>query len=149
MKHANTTSKLEDNSLWKETGEIVEYMYAKLHELPAEEKWDTESKLRTSANNLLFTVSQAIGDASPGGSEYEWGSARKYASGLKAMYRFAYRQNFIELEPSMMVRLNKLIEAIDDEVAQAYKQTEAHNKKEIELWHKKYRLWKETNKDTI
>jgi len=66
---------------------------------------------------------------------------------LKTMYRFACRQKFIELEPSIMVRLDKIREQIDTEVARAYKQTESFNKRDIEIWQEKYTMQKAANNE--
>jgi hypothetical protein len=140
-----TFIKLENDPVWKEASDIAEFMYGKLEEFPEEEKWETQRKLRSAANDLLFTVSQASGDASPSGTEYQWGMARRHASALKAMYRFAGRQKFIELDPQMMVRLDRLITNIESRVKGSYKQTEDHNQSDMETWRKRYKMWKETN----
>ena len=132
MKVDKKLVRLEEMPLWKEVCELAEYMYSKLHEFTDQEKWGTQSKLRTSANDLMFVVSRALGDASPSGSEYEWGQARKHAAALKTMYRFACRQHFIELEPAIMVRLDNLFALIDAEVDKAYQQTKEANDKELD-----------------
>jgi hypothetical protein len=134
MKASNKQFRLEENELWREACDLAEYMYGKLHELPEEEKWDTEVKLRHAANDLMFYVSQAVGNASPSGNEYDWSLTRKCAFGLKTIYRFAGRQKFIELEPKIMVRTDKLIREIDAKIAEAYKQTEAKNRTDFERW---------------
>lgn len=144
---SNKTSpskKLEDNPMWKEACDLAEYVYGKLHELPEEEKWHTTSKLRSSANELMFYCSQALSNANPAGLEYDWGNTKRSAGSLKTMYRFAGRQGFIELEPEIMVRLNKLIELIDVEIEKSYKTTKEYNDKDLERWREKYKLWKAT-----
>ena len=130
--------RLEDSILWKEACDLAEYIYSQLHLFPAEETWVTASKLRNSANDLMFFVAQGLGNSSPSTTEYDWSNARKTAGTLKTMYRFACRQKFIELEPEVMVRLSKLAELIDAEVTAAYEQTDATYKKEVEAWHRKY-----------
>jgi hypothetical protein len=134
--------KLETEPLWKEACSLAEYMYGKLAEFPEEEKWQSENKLRTEANNLLYFISQGLGNASPSNREYEWGLARRSISALKTIYRFATRQKFIELEPEIMVRLDGLLKLIDVEVAKAYADTEAYNKQDMADWRKKYELAK-------
>lgn len=134
----------QNDSQILEAGELAEYMYSKLADFPEEEKWETARKLRSSANDLLFFTAQAIGNATPSGAEYEWGSARKSAVALKAIYRFAARQKFIELEPEIMVRLDTFIKQINIEVDKARKQAEANDKKDMDNWLKQYKIWSET-----
>ena len=147
MKSGQNNLRLEDSTIWQEACSLAEYMYSKLIEFSEEEKWDSQRKLRSSANDVMFFVSQAIGNAVPGGREYEWGLSRKHAAALKTMYRFACRQKFIDLEPEIMVRLDKLIKQIDLEVVKANRQTEEHGQKELELWLEKYRLWQKISKE--
>lgn len=145
--------KLEDDALWREASDLAEFMYGKLDEFPEEEKWNTVSKLRSNANELLNLVGLAAGNANPFGEEYDWQTARKYASGLKTMYRFAGRQKFIELDPAIMVRLDKLIDQVDSQIKTAKKQGEierkkgdAEREKDVDAWREKHKLWKEINK---
>lgn len=146
-----TFTKLEENELWKEVCDLAEHIYSKLDEFTEEEKWHTETKLRSSANNLMFDVSQAAANINlPGtGAEFDWRNARRQAYTLKTMYRFAGRQKFIELEPEVMVRLDKIIKQIDKEFEKAHRQTFEYNKKEFELWQKRYDLWKNASVEEI
>ncbi len=93
--------------------------------------------------DLLFAVAEALGDAQPSTTEWEWGECRKYISSLKTMYRFAGRQKFFELDPSLMVRFDRFITNIDDKVEYACKQTTASNSRDLEAWRVKYELWRE------
>jgi hypothetical protein len=137
--------KLEDDALWREACDLAEFMYGKLDDFPQDEKWNSAVKLRNAANDLMFVIGQASGSANPIGAEYEWGNARKYASGLKTIYRFTGRQKFIDFDPSIMVRLDKLIEQIDKQFDKGEKRSEAYWQKDINDWHKKYKLWKKMN----
>lgn len=135
--------KLEEEPLWKLANEVAEEVYKVLPEIPEEEKWDTAVKLRTAANNMLFSVGEAVGNGGPATMEYEWGDARKYMAALKTMYRFAGRQHFIEIDPELMVKLDKGMQIIDDELRKSYELTEKANQDELEMWRDRYRLWKE------
>ena len=139
------TDTLEDSIIWKKTSDVVELMYGKLHEFPEEEKWVTSARLRAEANYLLLYVAEGLGNSAPSGAEYEWGQARKYAFGVKALYRMAGRQHFIELVPEVMVELDEIIGLIEAERANAKKRTEANEKKELDHWLKKYELWKKVD----
>lgn len=91
---------------------ITEYVYSILAELPEAEKWDTTAKLRSTANELLYRVALALGSSEPDGAKYDWSSAHKQALAMRTMYRFATKQNFVELEPAIMVRIDKIINDI-------------------------------------
>ncbi len=138
--------RLEDEPMWVEACALAEYIYSILHLLPEEEKWNTTLKLRNSANDLMFYVSQGLSNTSPAAVEYDWAGVRKHASGLKTMYRFAGKQDFIDLDPEIMVRLNKLLEDVDSKVLAAIKQTKDANIAEVEHWRQKYKLWKGIDK---
>lgn len=144
-KPSDLSAKIEDMPLWKEACGLAEYMYSKLHEFPDEEKWATAHKIRSSANDMMFVVAQALGSTSPSGSEYEWGQAGKHVAALKTMYRFAGRQHFIELEPSIMVRLDAASKLIDAEVAAAHQKAKALNQEEMNNWRTKYGMWQQMN----
>jgi hypothetical protein len=136
-------TKLEDSKIWLETEAIVDYMYGLLGDFTEDEKYASESKLRNASNDLLFSVAEAIGDSSPAATEYVWSYVRKHAMGLKAIYRFCARQKMIEIEPSIMVRLDKLLKMVDQEVKKAYERTKQTHKAEVEHWKQTYRLQKE------
>lgn len=135
--------KLEDEPLWREACDLAEYLYGKLHEFPEEEKWQTQSKLRSAANDLMYYVAQGLGNPNPNSSEYDWGYARRSAGSAKTMYRFAGRQKFIDLDPGVMVRIDKVIDQIDAQFAKSSKKSEDYNRKDIEHWRKKYEISKE------
>lgn len=135
--------RLEDEPLWVEANSFAEAIYAILPDISEEEKWDISNKLRSSVIDLLFCVSEALGDARPVTTEFEWGESRKHISALKTIYRFAGRQKIIDLDPSLMVRFDKFMADIDGKVADAYDQTEADQKHDLEMWRTKYQLWRE------
>jgi hypothetical protein len=144
--------KLEDDPLWREVNELVEYMYARLDDFDSVEKWATASKLRHAACNLLDYVGVSAGSSNPYGGKYDWGNVRKYASEVKTVYRFAGRQKFIEFDPAIMVRLDKIIVEIDKRAQQAEefdeaerKKTEDERQKDLDAWREKHKLWKEMN----
>lgn len=143
------SGKLEDNALWREGCDLAEYMYGKLHELPEEEKWDSEAKLRHAASDVMFYLAQAIGNASPGNVEYDWGNVRKCVYGLKTIYRFVCRQKFIALEPAVMVRIDHLINEVDVQIQKAYEQTAARNKQDLEQYRAVIEAAKQARKEKV
>ena len=136
---------IEKDTLWKEACDLTDYMYDLLSQFPEEEKWESERKLRTEANEMMLAVSIACGNSSPSGVEYDWSQARKHVAGLKTIYRFSARQKFIDLDPSIMVRLSELMERIDERVKQSYEVTHARIKSEWHEYEEKYRLWSKMN----
>ena len=64
---------------------------------------------------------------------------------LKTIYRFASRQGFIDLEPEIMVRMDKLMEQIQRELAKAGKKTKANEEHQLDLWREQYKLWRKMN----
>lgn len=144
-KKTPSAARLEDMPLWKEVCDLAEYIYSTLHQFPVEEKWNTQNKLRASANDLMFVTSQALGNSSPSGGEYEWGQARKHLAGLKTMYRFAGRQHFIELDPEIMVRLQAVDKQLDGQIRSAYAKTQSFNEEEMDRWQAKYKMWGHMN----
>jgi hypothetical protein len=139
-----TKSSADENTLLlNETLDVVGYMYGKLAELPEEEKWDTQAKLRTAANETLYYLSLAIGNLEPTTTEYEWGSAHKHAYTLLTMYRFAGKQSFLELDPDILLRLSKIIDAVKRGTENAMQASAKKDAKEMENLRNKYALWKE------
>jgi hypothetical protein len=148
---ASKQKSLSDNKILKEATDIVEYMYENVllqFSDFADEKWNTERKIRNSANDILFYVAQAVGNNAQDTTEYDWSYARKNLLGLRTMYVFAGKQNFLVVEPSIVVRIDKLIESVDLEIAKAQKEVELKAKKLQEPWLERYRLWKEMQSDS-
>ncbi|HSX36018.1 MAG TPA: hypothetical protein VLH84_03745 [Patescibacteria group bacterium] len=139
--------KLENSALWKEVNSLVEHLYGRLSALPEDEKWNSVYKIRTASTDLVFYVGMALGNGAPMGGEYEWGNARKHAAALKTIYRHVGRLKLMELDPDVMVRLDKIIKQIDEELAVAYKRIDAVNDAELKPWLEKYRIWQEMNKE--
>jgi hypothetical protein len=84
-----------------------------------DEKWATASKLRNAANDSLYYVSQAVGNALPETSAYDWNNVRKHLFSLQTMYIFAGKQQFFTIDPAIIVRLDKLIQQADANITKA------------------------------
>jgi len=137
--------KLTENRLWKEANAIAEYMYGRLEEFEQtpDEKWNTERKIRNAANDVIFFIAQAVGNFMPDAAEYDWNNARKNLFALRTMYTFAHKQKFIALNPEIVVKIDELLVGIDAEIAATKDEITKKNKKDMEPWLEKYRLWKE------
>lgn len=138
---------LESNPLWKQASEIAEHSYAVIDLLPSEEDWETKRKLRTAANDLIFYVAQALGvDPNPSAAKYEWANVRKQLFALKGLYQFSFKQGFIEMDPEIMIKIGKLTDEADKQIAETTERVERENAEETQAWIKKYETWREMNK---
>ena len=63
------------------------------------------------------------------------------------MYIFACKQKFLELDPEIVVKIDKLLKEINANIATVKKEAENKAKKELEPWLEKYSLWKEMQGD--
>lgn len=140
-------AKLEASPIWKEANRIAERIYKITADYPDEEKWQSRHKLRQSASDLIFYVALGLGNGAPGGQEFDWGYARKSITALKTIYRFAGRQGFLEIDPAIMVDLDRLVEAVDTELAEAYERVDQLEQNTLKPWLKKYRIWQEISKE--
>ncbi len=137
---------LENNTLWQQANEIAEYMYSIVDKLPAEENWNTKSKLRIASGDLIFDLAQALGGAAnPAAAKYAWVSARKQLFALKTMYRFSYKQHYVDMDPDVMVKIEKLVDETDEQIERCGKQAEKETEAQVKSWLKKYEVWKEMN----
>lgn len=134
-------------ALEKQAFALADFMYGLLDEFPEDEKWVTSQKLRISANDLLYYTAQAIGNITPSGTEYEWANASKHGTALRTLYIFAARQKFIDLDPNIVVKLDKLLQEINHQSQLVKKRITAANEKEHKLWREKYKQWKAMNNE--
>lgn len=142
-------NKIRNDKLWKDVYGVAELIYGRVDQIIAEhpnEQWATASKLRTSANDSLFYVSQAIGSANQEAVEYEWNSARKNLFSLQAIYIFAAKQNLIELEPDFIVKIDNLLADIDKRIAASKEAVQKKNEDDLKPWLEKYQLWQKIQK---
>lgn len=148
MEQANT-AKLEKHPLWAEVNALAELAYQKAGELPDEEKWALAAKMRNASQDLVLWAAMAIGNPSPFAAEFEWASAHKYASGLKALYRLGGRQKYYNLEPEVMVRFDKMLDQMEEYRVKARKTAQEFNDseraKDLKPWLEKHKIWQQIN----
>ena len=140
---------LSSDPLWKEMYFLADYIYSLLDEMAdnfPDEKWNTVSKLRSSANDGMFYVAQAIGSSTSDTAEFEWNGARKNLFALRSMYVFAGKQKFLSLEPGIVVRFDKLIVEVEVKIVHAKDEARKRVATDLEPWLEKYRLWQKINK---
>lgn len=140
----STINKIREDMFWQSVYKLVVHIYGKFDDLIANfpnEEWATASKLRNSANDSLFYVSQVVGNAAPELSRYDLNNARKNLFTLQSMYIFAAKQKFLDLEPELVVETDKILTEIDKRIKATDEATKEKNKEELEPWLEKYRLW--------
>ncbi len=145
----NIPKKIREDALWRRVYKLVEQIYENIDTIIADypaEQWSTASKLRSSANDSLFYVSQVIGSSAPEMNTYDLNNARKNLFSMQAIYTFATKQKFIPINPEIIVEIDAILVEIDkriDECKQAIKQ---NNADELEPWLEKYRIWQKLQK---
>jgi site-specific recombinase XerD len=136
---------MRNNHIWKEAYSLAEFFYKVIEEdfsnFP-EEKYNNERKLRTAANDLIYYVSQAVASVMYDVNEFDWNYARKSLFTMQTLYSFSAKQNYTKLDPSIMIRIDKLIAKIDTELLSTGIHKEKRAEEEMEPWLEKYRLWK-------
>jgi hypothetical protein len=141
---------MNNNSLLKEASDIAEKIYKMADEIESsepDEKWRTVSKLKNSANDAYFYIAQVAGAGKAQSFEFDCVNARKNMSTLKYMYVFACRQGMVELEPEIVLRMEKLIVVIDDEQKLSQLQTKSRSDEELKPRLEKYRIWQKIFRD--
>lgn len=130
--------------LTEQSFEIANYIYSILPDFPAEEIWNTVSKLRTSANDLVFYCAEAESDPDTGAAHYEWSRARKSASGLSILCRLSIKQGLFNIDPKIIVTLDKLSDSFSKKYALSKLKDDEREQKTMDNWLKRYKIWKET-----
>lgn len=139
-------NKQRSDPLWKDVLALAEHIYSAANEIIdnfPDEKWNTANKLRNAANDSLFYVAQATGNTAMEGAEYDWNSARKNLFALQTMYIFAGKQKFLDLDPDIIIKIDKLLAKVDESIAVSKKAADLKDKKALKPWLEKYRLWQE------
>ena len=137
-------TKLRSDPLWKSTYEIAQQTYGIAQQILdafPDEQWATVNKLRTTANDCMFYVSQSVGATPTELSVYDMNNARKHLFTLQSMYIFAAKQQFTKLEPDIVVAIDAMITDIDRRIELAEKNRLEQTQKDLEPWLEKYKLW--------
>lgn len=134
-------NKVEKNPLWKEANDLAETIYVATTQLPDEEKWTHVYKFKNAATDLIFYTTQALASSSRSGAEQDWNQVRKAAYAMRTEYRFSGRQKWTELDPEVMVRIDKFIKQVDKEIIKSVKMYDDANQYDLDLWREKYKLW--------
>jgi four helix bundle protein len=118
-KIAISAKKLEDDKLWQLASELAEFFYGQLTELPEEEKWGMESKLRQRSFQLTSDIAEGIGSIDPREKMYSYGLARRSLFGIKNVYSLANKTDDLKMDPEVMVKIEETTKLLDQEIMDA------------------------------
>lgn len=141
---------MKENTLLNEVSAITAAMYDVAENIEAnepDEKWRTVSKLKNAANDAYFCVAQVVGAGKAQSAEYDCVNARKNLNTLKSMYIFACKQDMTELDPNIVVRIDKAVITIDAEQTAGQKEVKRKTDDEMKPWLEKYKIWQKISKD--
>ncbi len=110
--------KLETNSLWRAATDVAVYAYSVLHEFPEEEQYGMQPNLRERAFDLTSDVSEAAGSIDPRDRAYSYGRALRDAYSVRNTLVIAGKTGVLDIEPSIIVKLDKLIDDLIAETAE-------------------------------
>jgi hypothetical protein len=117
----NDSTKLEDIELYKIVVEVADYADSILVELPEEERWRLTAKLNGRSVDVTTDVAEAFGSIDPRDRKWLLGMARRDLFGLKNSLKVCDSRNYVEIDPEMMVTINKAIEETDHAISLAEK----------------------------
>lgn len=111
--------KLRNDLLWKQGLSLAQNIYSSLEEFEhfPDEKL-TKMRLRQSAFDTLFYLSLAIGNYDLTSAVVDWTHACRCLFALQAVYIFACRQKFIELEPQLILEMDTMLEVCRARIAE-------------------------------
>jgi len=141
---------MKEGSLHKEIAAIAKSMYdaADVIEVNSiDEKWRTASKIKNAANDSYFYVAQVVGAGENNALEFDCINARKHLNTLKSMYVFAAKQGMTELDPELVVKIEKLVKEIDSVQEAGEAKIKRKTEEELKPWLEKYRIWQKISKD--
>ena len=130
----DTPSKVRNNPTWQKVYKLVERIYRNVDEMVTNhpnEEWATAIKLRSSAVDSLFYVSQAVGSIELEASKFELNNARKSLFTMQSMYTFVTKQKFLELEPEIIVQIDEILLEIDKMIEQSIVEQQKNLKKDL------------------
>jgi four helix bundle protein len=112
-------NKIEDSPLWKMVNEVATESHKLVSDLPEEEKWGLQSKLRQRSVDASQDIAEALGSIDPRDRVWHYGLARRDLFGIKNAIRFAHTAGYIKLNPDIMVQIDKAVTMLDNEVTES------------------------------
>lgn len=110
--------KLESNKLWRAATDVAVYAYRVLHEFPEEEQYGMQPNLRERAFDLTSDIAEAVGSIDPRDRAYSYGRALRDAYSVRNTLVVAGKTGVLDIEPSVIVKLDNLIDDLVAETAE-------------------------------
>ena len=111
--------KLEQNELWKLATELAEFFYGEISQLPEEEKWGIQSKLRQRSFECTSDIAEAVGSIDPRDKTHSYGLARRSLFGVRNAYSLACKAGFLSIDPDIMVKIDKVTMLLDQQIIES------------------------------
>jgi len=100
---------------------IGKSMYVCSEDIPEDEKWSIQSKLRTRSSDVISWTAEAVGSIDPRDIKWALGKARASLAVVEATYRHAADIGLITIDPEVMVWIEQSTKDIDNLIEQATK----------------------------
>lgn len=112
-------SSLKDSELYELVSSIGNQIYACSDDLPEDEKWGIQSKLRNRVSDVVSWSAEAIGSVDPRDVKWALGKARASLFVVEATYKYACDIGLLSLDPEIMARLKQANNEIDRQLVKA------------------------------
>lgn len=109
------SQKLEEYELWRLVSHIAEECYARLQDFP-DDDYAMKSKLQDRAFDVTSDVAEGFGSIDPRDASWYFGMARRSIFGIKNVLSLASKAGYIEVNPELMVEIERATTAIDAEI---------------------------------
>lgn len=129
------TKELEKSEMWQMAVRVMEETHALAEELPENDEYTMEYKLRQRGFDLSDDIAEAEGSIFAKDTEYYLGLARRDLFGIRNMYHVLARLEHAEINPDVMVRMNKLLNAIDARIVLARKEISSEEQRKTKSKH--------------
>lgn len=104
---------MDKEALLKLVEEIARSTYAFMETLPESEQWDQQSRLRNHAVEAVSVIGEAAGTLDPRDARWRLGQGRGCLFSLKSLIKLAHDTNDLELDPELMVAIERALKTID------------------------------------
>ena len=117
QKQSQRYTKLEDDMLWRQASEVALWCYGQLHNFNEDEAYGMQPRLRDRSFDLTNDVAEAAGSIDPRDKAYYYGQALRDCFGIRNTLIMANKTGMLDVEPSVMVQLERLAKGLNAEIA--------------------------------
>ncbi|HET8709698.1 MAG TPA: hypothetical protein VFL85_05495 [Candidatus Saccharimonadales bacterium] len=131
MSNRTDLKKLEDYEIWQSATEIARQVSVIYKELPEDYRNNMKWTFYLRSYDVTNDIAQLCGSILPEDKQRNAGYARRDLFSLKNAYKYIHTDGALELEPALMVKINKLSDAIDVEIKSAWEGLDKQEEAEI------------------